>query len=250
MNGPLDAVVTGQVLYRLGRELGRRLGADAPLSCTHLLQQDAGGRPLHACFGPTLAGIRLLEFERVPVAPLADRRKRLVLAAALRRQPDLRALSRRIHWYLEPLPATEGGGPMSQALQFSASPYLDHVGRGDQGDRVDRVTRTGRSAGVDPVIDLVDGLVTEALEALERPARDDAALVEAYLATVGCFAGRARVAAGLLVAIDRRAGIQWIDLEDIRNLRHPPDRLIAQARRPRLAPVPPPLTLQGHSWPN
>ncbi len=215
MGDPLDNLVIGQFLFRLGVDLGRRGGA-APLACTNLLQQVAPQRALHEVLVETTGVARLFEFRRSAVPTISEYRKYRVLHAALRRQADLRALSRRIHWNVEPTVRLDGRDSGCQ-FDFSAGPYLD----GPEADG----SRFGLAEMIERIVD----------DVLDPRAGDDGALIADYLNAVAQFAGRPGAASGLLVVIDGRHGIRWVGLDDIGQLRDSPERLLGGGRRTRTA---------------
>ena len=220
MDGPLDSFVIGQVLYSLGRDLGHRLGAAAPLGCTHLLQEDRAEMPLHACLSSSSIAVRLLEFQRTSRTVLQERRKRQVLQAALSRQADLAKLSRQVHWYVAPLVVPSRDVPGGKDIGFQALPYLDHLGSAAPRLRLES---------------LVQGIVADVFS--EQVPRAPA-LLAAYLEAVARFAGRPGVASTMVVAVSERGGIRWAMLEDVRHLRHSPRQLRSLGRPVRREATP------------
>lgn len=214
MHDSLDSLVIGHFLYGLGLRLGQRTGATAPVACVSLLQQAQGAGSLGDFLHRRAATVRLIEFSGRARLGLQGRRKHLVLQAALRRQPDLKAISRRLHWQVEVKPVAAGGpaarGPRFE-FHFGARPYLDWLAGTTPDEDVDS---------------LLDAIVDDALGPRER---HDDVLLRDYLVTVARFAGRADGLAGMLIAVDAVAGIQWIAFKDLRDLRHPPARLLQRA---------------------
>ena len=222
MGDPLDGMVIGQFLFRLGLGLGRR-GGVAPLACSNLLQQFSSGQALHQVAFDSRGVVRLLEFRRSARPSIAEYRKFRVLQAALRRQAALRQLSRRLHWYVEPT-LRDDQGDTASTFDFSAGPYLD-------GPAAD-----GPRFGLDEMIErIVD-------EVLDPRAGDDGGLIADYLFAVAQFAGRAGAASGLLIVVDASHGIRWAGLGDVSQLRDSPEQLLRRARRdpPGRRPAPDP----------
>lgn len=98
MRDPLENIVIGNFLYGLGLSIGHRAGTAAPVGCVNLLQQTPLDRPLGDVFLRFTGTVRLFEFKRHAADKLKELRKLKVLQAAIRRRPDLRALSHQIHW--------------------------------------------------------------------------------------------------------------------------------------------------------
>lgn len=222
MGDPLDNLVIGQFLFRLGVDLGRRAGA-APLACSNLLQQVAPQQALHQVFVESTGVVRLFEFRRSALPTISEYRRYRILHAALRRQPELRVLSRRLHWAVEPsvrVDTVDGASGPACAFDFSAGPYLD----GPEAD--------GPRFGLE---EMIEGIVDDVLD---PRAGDDGRLIGNYLDAVALFTGRAGAAAGLLLVIDARHGIRWVGLDDLCHLRESPERLLGRARRSRAAPSP------------
>lgn len=209
MRDPLENIIIGNFLYGLGLSLGQRAGSDAPRGCVNLLQQTPLDRPLGDVFIRFTGAVRLLEFKRSTASKLKELRKLTVLQAAIRNRPDLRALSHQIHWYVE---------MKKDPFEFSISarPYLDMVER-----RMSALDLAGT------ICDVVD-------QALAARPDDNATLVDEYLKAVALFAGeRTGSSSGMVVAVDGKGGIQWVAVDDIRDLSATPMQLFERSRLER-----------------
>jgi hypothetical protein len=206
MRDPLENIVIGNFLYGLGLSMGQRAGANAPVGCVNLLQQTPLDRSLGDVFIRFTGAVRLFEFKRSTASKLKELRKLTVLQAAIRNRPDLRALSRQIHWYVE----TKKDHP---DFSISARPYLDMVDRKM------------------PVLDLAGTIRDVVDQALAAQPEDNARLVDEYLKAVALFAGeRTGSSSGVLVAMDGKGGIQWVAVDDIRDLNATPMQLFERSR--------------------
>ncbi len=209
MRDPLENIVIGNFLYCLGLSMGQRAGSDAPRGCINLLQQTPLDRPLGDVFIRFTGAVRLFEFKRSTASKLKELRKLTVLQAAIRNRPDLRALSHQIHWYVE----TEQDRP---DFRIAARPYLDMVDRKMQ------------------VLDFAGTICNVVDQALAARQKDDATLVDEYLKTVTLFAGeRTGTSSGMLVAVDAQGGIQWVGVDDIRDLNATPMQVLENFRLDR-----------------
>lgn len=209
MRDPLENIAIGNFLYGLGLSMGQRAGNKAPVGCVNLLQQTSLDRPLGDVFIRFTGAVRLFEFKRSAASKLKELRKLTVLQAAIKNRPDLRALSHQIHWYVE----TKKGHP---DFRITARPYLDMVDR--------RM----------PTLDF-DGTIRDVVDqALAARPEVPATLVDEYLKAVALFAGeRTGTSSGMLVAVDGKGGIQWVAVDDIRDLSATPMQLFERSRLER-----------------
>lgn len=196
---PYENVVIGNFLYGMGLSLGSRAGHAAPLASINNTQQTPLD-PMLADVWVTFPGVcRLLEFKRNDVSKESrqkDLDKRDALAIGLADTPELLAVSRRVHAFVEV------AGSATEGIDVRLTPFIDF----DQRD-AERLT----------LAQYIDRFTNEALEpSSAEPSREE---VSRYLNLVAELAKDSDASTGgLMVHVTEDGVLHYIPLADIRDL--------------------------------
>jgi hypothetical protein len=196
---PYENIVIGNFLYGMGLSLGSRAGHAAPLASINNIQQTPLD-PKLADVWVTFPGVcRLLEFKRNDVSKESKQKdvdKRDALAIGLVANPELLAVSRRVHAFVEV------AGSATQGIDVRLTPFIDF-------DQVNAERLT--------LAQYIDRFTKEALE--PSPAEPSREEVSRYLKLVAQLAKDGDASTGgLMVHVTEDGVLHYIPLADIRDL--------------------------------
>jgi hypothetical protein len=196
---PYENIVIGNFLYGMGLSLGSRAGHAAPLASINNIQQTPLD-PKLADVWVTFPGVcRLLEFKRNDVSKESKQKdvdKRDALAIGLVANPELLAVSRRVHAFVEV------AGSATQGIDVRLTPFIDF-------DQVNAERLT--------LAQYIDRFTKEALE--PSPAEPSREEVSRYLKLVAQLAKDGDASTGgLMVHVTEDGVLHYIPLQLQREL--------------------------------
>lgn len=196
-----ENIVIGNFLYALGFSIRARMVTSHMPAVINLLQQS----PADTLLGDLLLGFsgvtRLIEFKAQGNRSSKEKARHTKLCEAMTENPDLEAVSRRIHWYIETATSEKEG------LIAHIVPYLDAFpAEKKEQERIET---------------FIEALATDVVSGHAKDTRAEEA---AYLRWVRLTQGDGKIGSGgLLLVADADGALhyaQLLDLSDLR-LKHP-----------------------------
>lgn len=194
MLDPFENILIGNFLYSLGLVIGNHSLTKSLPGCVNLLQQTPLDPTLGDVFLAYPGVVRLIEFKREKNRDPKESRKRSVLEGALKSDPYLLEVSRRVHWYIKSAEA-----PLEWSTEIC--PYIDF----ESGERC--------SSSLRAFVEQIAGAALNASEP-EFPPKD----IASYLRAISLSSKRDGSSSGLLVSIDKTGSLRHIAVENLRDL--------------------------------
>ncbi|AQT03866.1 hypothetical protein JK169_14095 [Acetobacter persici] len=190
-----ENIVIGNFLYALGFAVRAKNPSGISASVVNLLQQTPADTLLGDLLLEFPGVVRLIEFKAHDNRSGKELARHKALSAGLARDPEMQAISRSIHWYIESFPSEKG-------MEARIVPYLDAFPKRNELRRLES---------------FIDETATEVVEKKSGISKEAAAQ---YLRWVRMTQGTGEVGSGgLLLVADTDGTLHYAQLLDLLELR-------------------------------